>query len=60
MAVSLSALRAGYPLPPGSYLVLISVRDLVDPMARVRLEELGEMENVMFSPKIEPVTFRLV
>jgi hypothetical protein len=31
MEVRLSALRAGRPLPPGKFLVLISVTDLVDP-----------------------------
>jgi hypothetical protein len=38
MAVRLSALRAGRSLPPGRFLVLISVR--VDPRAIVTLEQL--------------------
>jgi hypothetical protein len=45
MAVRLSALHAGRPLTPGRYLVLISVRGLVDPRAIVRLEVLGELKK---------------
>jgi hypothetical protein len=48
------ALRAGRLLPPGSFLVLISVRGRVDPRAIVRLEE-----NPMTSGT-EPATLRLV
>jgi hypothetical protein len=59
MAVRLSALRAGRTLSPGWFLVLISVRDWVDPMAIVRLEGLGQLKNSMTSV-IEPATFRLV
>jgi hypothetical protein len=50
MAVMLSALRAGRPLPPGRFLVPISVRGSVDPRAIVRLEGLGEVKNPMTSP----------
>jgi hypothetical protein len=38
MAVRLSAPRAGRPLPPGRFLVLISVRDWVDHRGILRLE----------------------
>jgi hypothetical protein len=44
MAARLSALRAGRFLPPGSFLVLISVRGLVDPSAIVLLEGLGKLK----------------
>jgi hypothetical protein len=59
MAVKLSALRAGRPLPPERFLVLISVRGRVDPRAIVRLEKLGQLKNPM-TYGIEPTTFRLV
>jgi hypothetical protein len=49
MAVRLSALRAGRPLPPRRLLVLISVRGLVDPRAVVRLEGLGQLKNPVTS-----------
>jgi hypothetical protein len=45
MAATLSALRAGRPLPPVRFLVLIFVRGLVDPMAIVRLEGLGQLKK---------------
>jgi hypothetical protein len=49
MAVT-SALRAGHSLPPpGRFLVLISVRDCVDPRATVVLEGLGQLKNPMTS-----------
>jgi hypothetical protein len=48
------------PLPPGRFLVLISIRGLVDPNAVVRLEGLGQLKNPVTSSGIEPATFRLV
>jgi hypothetical protein len=47
MAVRLSASRADCPLPPGRFLVLISVRGWVDPKAIVRLEGLGQLKHQM-------------
>jgi hypothetical protein len=59
MAVRLSALSAGRPLPSGIFLMLISVRGWVDPRVIVRLEGLGQLKNPMTSG-IEPATFRLI
>jgi hypothetical protein len=58
MAVKLSALRAGHPLPVPRFLVLISVRGWVDPRDIVRLEELDQLTNPMISSGIEPATPR--
>jgi hypothetical protein len=44
MAVRLSALLAGRPLPPGRFLILISVRGWVDSRTMVRLKELGKLK----------------
>jgi hypothetical protein len=60
MAVWLPLLRAGRTLPPGRFLVLISVRGWVDPRAVVRLEGLGKLKKKSASSELEPATFRLV
>jgi hypothetical protein len=54
MAVKLSELRAGRPLPPGIFLELISVRGRDDPRATVGLEGLGQFKNPITSSRIEP------
>jgi hypothetical protein len=54
-----SLTRRGRPLPPGRFLVLISVRGWVDPRAIVRLEEFDQLKNPMPSSGFEPATFRL-
>jgi hypothetical protein len=59
MAVRLSALRGGRHLPPGTFLVLISVRGWVDRKVIVRLEGLGQLKKST-SSGLEPATFRLV
>jgi hypothetical protein len=58
--VRLSSSAVGCPLPPGRFLVLISVRGWVDPRDTVWLEGLGPLKIPMTSLRIEPVTFRLV
>jgi hypothetical protein len=58
MAVT-SAPRTGRPLPPGRFLVLISIRGRFYPRATVRLEGLGQLKNPVTSG-IEPATIRLV
>jgi hypothetical protein len=50
----------GRSLPPGKFLVLISLRGSVDSRAIVRLQGLGQLKNPMTSSWIEPATFRLV
>jgi hypothetical protein len=46
MVVRLSALRAGLPLPPGKFLVLISVRGWVVSRAIVQLEGSGKLKRI--------------
>jgi hypothetical protein len=46
-------------LPPGIFLVLISVRSSVDPRAIVRLEGLGKLKKST-SSAFDPAAFRLV
>jgi hypothetical protein len=60
MAVRLLASHISHPLPPGRFLVLISVTGWVHPMARVRLEWLGQLKNPITSKGIKPVTVWLV
>jgi hypothetical protein len=60
MAARLSVLRAGRPLAPGRFLILISVPGWVDPRVTVRLEGLGQLKNPMTSSGAESATFRLV
>jgi hypothetical protein len=60
MAVRLSTLRVGRPLPSGRFLVLISVRGWVDPRFILRLEGLDQLKNLMSSSGIETASFRLV
>jgi hypothetical protein len=45
MAVRLSALCAGCPLPPGRFLALISAGGWVHPMATVQLQGFGQLKN---------------
>jgi hypothetical protein len=59
LVVRLSNLPAGRLLPPGRFLVLISVRGWVDPRAIVRLEGLGQLKKST-SSWLESVTFRLI
>jgi hypothetical protein len=54
MAVRLSALRACRLLAPERFLILISVRDWVDPRNILLLEGLGQLKNPMTSSGIEP------
>jgi hypothetical protein len=48
------------PLPPGRFLVPVSVRGLVYPRAIVRLEGLGQLKNPVTSSRIKLTSFWLV
>jgi hypothetical protein len=52
--VRLSALRAGRPLPPGRFIVLISLRCWIYPRSIARLERLGKLKHPVTSTRIEP------
>jgi hypothetical protein len=54
MEVRLSVLHAGHPLPPGRFLVLISVRDQVNSRVILWLEGLDQLKNPMASSGIKP------
>jgi hypothetical protein len=53
MAVKLSALRAGRPLLPRIFLVLICIRGWVDPSVIVRLEGLGKLKIAVWQHYIK-------
>jgi hypothetical protein len=60
MAVMLSALWEGGPLPPGRMLVLISVRGRVELRTTVLLEGLGQLKYLVTALGIKPATFRFL
>jgi hypothetical protein len=60
MVVRLSTLCASHCLPPGRFLVLISLRGWVNPRAIVRLEGLGQLKNPMTSLGIKTASIRFV
>jgi hypothetical protein len=43
------------PLPPGRFLVLITVRGIVDPRAIMLLERLGQLKNPMTLSESNPL-----
>jgi hypothetical protein len=59
-AVRFLDIFAGRPLPPERFLLLISVRDWVDPKPIERLEGLSQFKCSVTSSGIELATFRLV
>jgi hypothetical protein len=59
MEMWLSALSSGRHLPPKRFLLLNSVKELVNHKAVAKLEGLGKLENPITLEGIEPVTFSL-
>jgi hypothetical protein len=55
MAVRLSALCTGCPLPPGRFLVLICVRGYISPRAIVQLKRLEKSEIYRFLKEVGTV-----
>jgi hypothetical protein len=45
MAMRLSALRAGRPLPPGRFLALFSVKSLSRPLGHIAAGSIGQIEK---------------
>jgi hypothetical protein len=60
MAVRLSALRAGRPLPPGRFLVLISVKRLSRPQGHSAAGRITSIEKDPMTSGLEPATFQHV
>jgi hypothetical protein len=60
MTVRLSDLHAGHTLSPGRFLVIICVKDGVDLIAIVVLEELSLLKIEVISQGIEPAIIRVV
>jgi hypothetical protein len=59
MALSLSASHS-ILLPPGGFLILISVRGRFELMTTIRLERLGQFKISMTSSEAKPTTLGLV
>jgi predicted RNA binding protein YcfA (HicA-like mRNA interferase family) len=60
MAVTLTALRPGRPLPQGKFLILVYVGGWVHPRAIVYQKGLNELKNPVTLSGFDPATFRHV